>query len=82
LDGRKIVIERNTVTLPGAKIRKKGEGMPNYENNNLHGFLIITIDVQFPKNDFTEQDKEGNLYFNNLNYIITFFILFNDNIKF
>jgi DnaJ family protein B protein 11 len=58
LDGRKIVIERNTVTWPGAKIRKKGEGMPNYENNNLHGYLIITIDVLFPKNDFTEQDKE------------------------
>ncbi|XP_001950907.1 dnaJ homolog shv [Acyrthosiphon pisum] len=58
LDGRKILIERNTVTWPGAKIRKKGEGMPNYENNNLHGYLIITIDVQFPKNDFTEQDKE------------------------
>lgn len=33
--------------------------MPNYENNNLHGYLIITIDIQFPKNDFTEQDKEG-----------------------
>jgi len=41
--------------------------MPNYENNNLHGYLIITIDIQFPKNDFTEQDKEGNLYFNDLN---------------
>lgn len=82
LDGRKILIERNTVTWPGAKIRKKGEGMPNYENNNLHGYLIITIDVQFPKNDFTEQDKEGNLYFNNLNYIINFLILFNENIRF
>jgi DnaJ family protein B protein 11 len=58
LDGRKILIERDTVTWPGAKIRKKGEGMPNYENNNLHGNLIITIDVQFPKNSFTEQDKE------------------------
>jgi len=82
LDGRKILIERNTVTWPGAKIRKKGEGMPNYENNNLHGYLIITIDVQSPKNDFTEQDKEGNLYFNNLNYIINFLILFNENIRF
>jgi DnaJ family protein B protein 11 len=34
--------------------------MPNYDNNNLHGNLIITIDVQFPKNNFSEQDQEGN----------------------
>lgn len=60
MDGRKILIEQNTVTWPGAKIRKKGEGMPNYENNNQHGYLIITIDIQFPKTDFSEQDKEGN----------------------
>lgn len=60
LDGRKIIIERDTVTWPGAKIRKKGEGMANYDNNNLHGNLIVTIDVQFPKNNITNQDKEGN----------------------
>jgi len=58
LDGRKILIERDTVTWPGAKIRKKGEGMPLYDNNNLYGDLIVTIDVQFPKNDFSKQDKE------------------------
>lgn len=52
------------MTWPGAKIRKKGEGMPNYDNNNLHGYLIITIDVEFPKNDFTENEKEGNYLFN------------------
>lgn len=62
LDGRKILIERDTITGPGAKIRKKGEGMPNYDNNNLHGNLIITVDVQFPKNNFNEQDKEGKYY--------------------
>lgn len=50
------------MTWPGAKIRKKGEGMPNYENNNLHGNLIVTIDVQFPKKDFSEQDKEGIIF--------------------
>lgn len=60
LDGRKIQIERSTVTWPGAKIRKRGEGMPYYENNNMHGDLIVTIDIQFPKKDFIEQDKEGN----------------------
>lgn len=61
LDGRKIVIQRDTVTWPGAKIRKDGEGMPKFDNNNVHGYLIVTIDVQFPKKDFTVQDKEGNL---------------------
>lgn len=66
LNGRKIVIERDTVTSPGTKIRRKGEGMPNYENN-IYGYLIITIDIQFPTNNFTEQDKEG---------IHTFFFFF------
>lgn len=60
------------MTPPGAKIRKKGEGMPNYDNNNLHGYLIITIDVQFPKNDFSEQDQEGNhlIFYNWYLYIM------------
>lgn len=59
LDGRKVLITRDKITWPGARIRKKGEGMPNYENNNLHGTLYITFDVEFPKNDLTEQDKEA-----------------------
>ncbi|XP_050530187.1 dnaJ homolog shv [Daktulosphaira vitifoliae] len=58
LDGRKIIIEREKITWPGAKIRKKGEGMPNYDNNNLHGSLIITINIQFPKTEFSDQDKQ------------------------
>ncbi|XP_050438129.1 dnaJ homolog shv isoform X2 [Adelges cooleyi] len=58
LDGRKIVIEKDKVTWPGAKIRKKGEGMSNYDNNNLHGDLIITIDIQFPSDDFSDEDKQ------------------------
>lgn len=72
LDGRKILVERDTITSPGAKIRKKGEGMPFYDNNNLHGDLIITIDVKFPKNDFIIEDKEGNILYriiNNFQYI-------------
>lgn len=32
--------------------------MPNFDNNNLHGALIITFDVDFPKKTFTEE-KEG-----------------------
>lgn len=66
LDGHMVSITRDKVTWPNARIRKKGEGMPNYENNNLHGILHITFDVEFPKTELTEQDKEGNVYFNTL----------------
>jgi len=59
LDGRKVRIQREKITWPGARIRKKGEGMPNYENNNLHGILFITFDVEFPKTELTEEDKEA-----------------------
>lgn len=58
LDGHQVQVTREKVTWPGARIRKKGEGMPNYENNNLFGTLYITFDVEFPKNDFTEEEKE------------------------
>nr|CAG4634660.1 EOG090X02IK [Alona affinis] len=58
LDGHKVHVIRDKVTWPGARIRKKGEGMPNYDNNNLYGMLYITFDVQFPKEDFDAETKE------------------------
>nr|CAG4638522.1 EOG090X07WF [Cyclestheria hislopi] len=58
LDGHKVHVVRDKVTWPGARIRKKGEGMPNYENNNLFGMLYITFDVEFPKEEFSDEDKE------------------------
>ncbi|XP_022902260.2 dnaJ homolog shv [Onthophagus taurus] len=58
LDGHLVSITRDKVTWPGARIRKKGEGMPNYEDNNLHGTLYITFDVEFPKQEFSEEEKE------------------------
>ncbi|XP_003702621.1 dnaJ heat shock protein family member shriveled [Megachile rotundata] len=58
LDGHKVTIQRDKVTKPGARIRKKGEGMPNYENNNLYGILYITFDVAFPEVQFTNTQKE------------------------
>lgn len=58
LDGHIVSIKRDSVTWPGAKLRKKGEGMPNYENNNLFGVLVISFDIDFPKQDFTEEQKE------------------------
>lgn len=62
LDGHIVSVTRDKVTWPGARIRKKGEGMPNYENNNLHGTLYITFDVDFPKIEFSDEDKEGNFF--------------------
>lgn len=40
-------------------MRKPGEGMPNYENNNVKGQLFITFDIDFPKGTLTEEEKEG-----------------------
>lgn len=61
LDGHKVSVSRDKVTWAGARVRKKGEGMPNFENNNLHGNLYITFDIDFPKQDFSDEDKEGIL---------------------
>lgn len=58
LDGHKVTLVREKTTWNGARIRKKGEGMPNFENNNLHGTLYVTFDVKFPSQDFTEEQKE------------------------
>lgn len=58
LDGHKVHVTRDRITWPGARIRKKGEGMPNYDNNNLFGTLYITFDVQFPKGELTKEQKE------------------------
>lgn len=57
LDGHMVPVNREKITWPGARIRKKGEGMPNYENNNLFGTLYITFDVAFPKGELTADEK-------------------------
>jgi len=58
LDGHKVHVSREKITWAGARIRKKGEGMPNYENNNLFGTMYITFDVAFPKGELNEADKQ------------------------
>jgi len=58
LDGHLVHVSREKITWPGARIRKKGEGMPNYENNNLFGTMYITFDVAFPKGEVSEADKQ------------------------
>lgn len=60
LDKHKVKISREKITWPGARIKKKGEGMPNYENNNRKGDLYVTFDIDFPKQDLTQEQKESN----------------------
>ncbi|CAJ1078947.1 dnaJ homolog subfamily B member 11 [Xyrichtys novacula] len=59
LDGHKVHIERDKVTKPGARMWKKGEGLPNFDNINIRGSLIITFDVEFPQTQLDDQQKDG-----------------------
>lgn len=59
LDGHIVTVTRDKVTWPGARIRKKDEGMPNYDNNNKKGILYITFDVEFPKQEFSADERES-----------------------
>ena len=52
-------IHREKITWPGAKIKKKDEGMPNYHDNLQKGVLTVTFDVDFPKGEFSTDDKEA-----------------------
>lgn len=52
-------IERDKITKPGARMWKKGEGLPNFDNINIRGSLIITFDVEFPQTQLDEKQKEG-----------------------
>uniref|UniRef100_A0A914V7A0 DnaJ homolog dnj-20 n=1 Tax=Plectus sambesii TaxID=2011161 RepID=A0A914V7A0_9BILA len=58
LDGHKVHVSRDKVTWPGARIRKKDEGMPSYTDNNQKGILYITFDVEFPRGEVTAEEKE------------------------
>ena len=67
LDKHKVKVSREKITWPGAIVRKKAEGMPNYENNNKKGDLYITFDIQFPKTELTSEQKQRKrriFYFN------------------
>ncbi|XP_070157305.1 dnaJ homolog shv [Polyergus mexicanus] len=59
LDGHIVTVQRDKITKHGTRIQKKNEGMPNYDNNSLHGNLYITVDVAFPDIVFTEEQKEN-----------------------
>lgn len=59
LDGHKVEIIREKITWPGARIRKKDEGMPSISDNNSKGILYVTFDVEFPRGELTEEEKEA-----------------------
>lgn len=59
-----VPIVREKITWPGARMRKKDEGMPNYDNNKILGTLIITFDVEFPKGELSVEDKESEFILN------------------
>ena len=52
-------IVRDKITKPGARLWKKGEGLPNFDNNNIRGSLIVSFDVDFPQQQLDEQQKDG-----------------------
>uniref|UniRef100_A0AAZ3Q3F7 DnaJ homolog subfamily B member 11 n=1 Tax=Oncorhynchus tshawytscha TaxID=74940 RepID=A0AAZ3Q3F7_ONCTS len=59
LDGHKVHIVRDKITKPGARVWKKGEGLPNFDNNNIRGSLIVSFDVEFPETQLNDNQKEG-----------------------
>ncbi len=54
-----MTINRDKITWPGARIKKKGEGLPQHDQTNQFGDLFITIDVDFPKNELNDEQREG-----------------------
>lgn len=50
---------RDKITKPGARVWKKGEGLPNFDNNNIRGSLIVSFDVEFPETQLNDNQKEG-----------------------
>ena len=56
-------------------MRKKGEGMPNYENNNVKGTLVITFDVDFPKTDLSPDQKESKYHETYLQHFIFLLVI-------
>lgn len=61
--GLKVHILRDKITRPGARMWKKGEGLPNFDNINIRGSLIITFDVDFPQTQLDDQQKDGEFFF-------------------
>jgi DnaJ-class molecular chaperone len=55
LDGHEVKIRRDGVTMPGAVMKVKDEGMPKKDDTSSYGDLYIEFSVQFPDTLTTEQ---------------------------
>lgn len=54
-----VTVKREKITWPGARIKKKGEGLPQHDQNTIVGDLYVTIDVDFPKGELADEQKDG-----------------------
>lgn len=55
LDGREVVVERNSVTRPFQVQTLKGEGMPHHNFPSQHGNLHVKFHIDFPRSLTAEQ---------------------------
>ena len=53
-----MTVKREKITWPGARIKKTGEGLPQYDRNTVFGDLYVTIDVDFPKSELDNEQRE------------------------
>lgn len=67
-----MTIKREKITWPGARIKKAGEGLPQHDQNKIIGDLYVTIDVDFPKNELNDEQRECNYSFSIAMIIILF----------
>jgi DnaJ-related protein SCJ1 len=58
LDGHRVVVERDTVTIPGQVVRIAEEGMPKHNYASEKGDLFVEFTVIFPES-LSQEQKEG-----------------------
>ncbi len=74
-----MTIKREKITWPGARIKKKGEGLPHHDQNNIIGDLYVTVDVDFPKSELNNEQREGKYFSYNNSHLITCFFCSGEN---
>lgn len=57
-----VTIKREKITWPGARIKKTGEGLPQHDQNTIVGDLYVTVDVDFPKNELDNEQRQSLVF--------------------
>eukprot|EP00871_Galdieria_phlegrea_P000540 jgi/Galph1/1487/GphlegSOOS_G176.1 len=70
LDGRKVKITTEKVTVPGQILKISKEGMPKH-NGNDHGDLFLKVNVQFPEELSESEKAKAKDLFTNANFDVT-----------